>query len=147
MEMACEERRDFADLLAGLSPQQWEEPSLCESWRVKDVVAHVLSYDELSRWELVRRFAKGALVPNRVNAIGVAEYATRSPKQLTDLMRACIPPRGLTAGFGGMIALVDGMVHQQDIRRALGIPRATPTSRSHSARRRPMRSCTTTCPG
>ena len=129
MEMACEERRDFADLLAGLSPQQWEEPSLCESWRVKDVVAHVLSYDELSRWELVRRFAKGALVPNRVNAIGVAEYATRSPKQLTDLMRACIPPRGLTAGFGGMIALVDGMVHQQDIRRALGIPRVIPPQR------------------
>jgi uncharacterized protein (TIGR03083 family) len=129
MEMACEERRDFADLLAGLPPQQWEEPSLCKSWRVKDVVAHVLSYDELSRWELVRRFAKGAFVPNRVNAIGVAEYATRSPKQLTDLMRACIPPRGLTAGFGGMIALVDGMIHQQDIRRALGIPRVIPPQR------------------
>lgn len=30
MQMACEERRDFADLLAELSPQQWEQPSLCE---------------------------------------------------------------------------------------------------------------------
>lgn len=124
MQMACEEREEFAMLLAGLSTDQWEQPSLCERWRVRDVVAHVLSYDELGRWGLVKRFGKGWFVPNRVNAIGVAEYATRSPEQLTELARACICPRGLTAGFGGMIALVDGTIHQQDIRRPLGIPRA-----------------------
>jgi hypothetical protein len=31
--------------------------------------------------------------------------------------------------FGGRIALADGMVHQQDIRRALGIPRSIPPER------------------
>lgn len=129
MQMACEEREEFADLLAGLSPEQWEHPSLCERWRVRDVVAHVLSYDELSRWQVVRRFVRGGLVPSRVNAIGVAEYARRSPDQLTELMRACIPPRGFMAAFGGMPALVDGMVHHQDIRRPLGIPRAIPPTR------------------
>jgi uncharacterized protein (TIGR03083 family) len=129
MQMACEERRDFADLIAGLSPDQWEQPSLCERWRVRDVVAHVLSYEELSRWGLVKRFAKGAFVPHRVNAVGVAEYAIRSPEQLVALARASIRPRGLTAGFGGMIALVDGMIHQQDIRRPLGIPRTIPPQR------------------
>jgi uncharacterized protein (TIGR03083 family) len=129
MRMACEERQDFADLLAGLSPDQWEQPSLCERWRVRDVVAHVLSYEELSRWGLVMRFAKGGFLPNRVNAVGVAEYATRSPEQLTELARVSIRPRGLTAGFGGMIALVDGMIHQQDIRRPLGIPRTIPSAR------------------
>lgn len=132
MRLACQEREDFADLLAGLSPEQWDHPSLCEGWRVHNVVAHVLSYDELSRWQVVRRFAKGGLVVSRINAIGVAEYADRSPDQLTELMRACIPPRGFTAGFGGVIALVDGMIHQQDIRRPLGIGRAIP----------PMRLCT-----
>jgi uncharacterized protein (TIGR03083 family) len=129
MQMACEEREEFANLLAGLSPQQWEHPSLCELWRVHDVVAHVISFDELSRWGLVWRFVKGGLIPDRVNAIGVAEYARRSPEQLVDLIRACIPPRGLTSGFGGMIALVDGMIHQQDIRRALGITRTIPPQR------------------
>ena len=59
--------------------QQWEQPSLCERWRVRDVVAHVLSYDELSRWALVKRFAKGGFLPNRVNAVGVAEYSTDHP--------------------------------------------------------------------
>ncbi|MBO0882983.1 MAG: maleylpyruvate isomerase family mycothiol-dependent enzyme [Mycobacterium sp.] len=129
MQMACEEREDFAELLAGLSPEQWEQTTLCERWRVRDVVAHVLSYDELSCWQLVRRFANGLLLPNRINTIGVTEYASQSPEQLTELMRTCIPPRGLTAGFGGMIALVDGMIHQQDIRRPLGIGRAIPPKR------------------
>jgi uncharacterized protein (TIGR03083 family) len=129
MQMACEEREDFADFLDGLSPEQWEQPSLCELWRVRDVVAHVISYEELSRWQLVRRFAKGGLVPPCVNAIGVAEYAGRSPRQLSELMRTCIPPRGLTSAFGGMIALVDGMIHQQDIRRPLGIGRVIPPQR------------------
>src|SRR5581483_302041 len=123
MQFACDEREDFYDLLAGLTPEQWEQPSLCEKWRVRDVVAHVLSYDDLSRPALVWRFVRGGVVPSRVNQVGVNEYAKRSPAELTELMRACIPPRGLTAGFGGMIALVDGMVHQQDIRRPLGIPR------------------------
>ena len=97
--------------------------------RVRDVVAHVLSFDELSRWQLVGRFVKGGFLPPRINAIGVAEYAARSPEQLAELMRACIPPRGFTAAFGGMIALVDGMIHQQDIRRPLGIPRLIPEQR------------------
>lgn len=67
--------------------------------------------------------------PRRVNAIGVAEYAGRSPRQLCELMRTSIPPRGHTSAFGGMIALVDGMIHQQDIRRPLGIGRVIPPDR------------------
>jgi uncharacterized protein (TIGR03083 family) len=129
MQMACEEREDFAEFLDGLSPEQWEQPSLCELWRVRDVVAHVISFEELSRWQLVRRFAKGGFVPPRVNAIGVAEYTGRSPRQLIELMRMCIPPRGLTSAFGGVIALVDGMIHQQDIRRPLGMGRVIPPER------------------
>ena len=95
MQMACEEREDFANFLDELSSEQWERPSLCELWRVRDVVAHVISYEELSRWQLVRRFAKGGFVPPRVNAIGVAEYAGRSPRQLCELMRTSIPHAAL----------------------------------------------------
>jgi uncharacterized protein (TIGR03083 family) len=38
-------------------------------------------------------------------------------------------PRGLTAGFGGRIALTDGVIHHQDIRRPLGLPRTIPAER------------------
>jgi uncharacterized protein (TIGR03083 family) len=46
--LARDERADFATFLSTLSPQQWEVPTLCAGWRVRDVVAHVISYDELS---------------------------------------------------------------------------------------------------
>jgi len=36
---------------------------------------------------------------------------------------------GITAMFGSDIALTDGMVHHQDIRRALGHPRTVPEGR------------------
>jgi len=129
MEMACQEREDLAGLLAELTPGQWEQPSLCDRWRVRDVVAHIIGYDELSRLGLIRRFAKGGFLPNRINQVGVDDYRTRSPDELRQIVARHLQPRGLTAGFGGMIALVDGMIHQQDIRRALGIRRTIPSDR------------------
>lgn len=39
MTLAREEREDFAAFLAGLTAQQWDSPSLCGGWRVRDVVA------------------------------------------------------------------------------------------------------------
>jgi uncharacterized protein (TIGR03083 family) len=129
MDLARQEREDFAALLTDLSPEQWEAPTLCDHWRVREVAAHVISYDELDRLGLVARFAKGWFLLDRINAVGVADYATRSPQQLSELIRVHAEPSGLTAGFGGMIALVDGMIHQQDIRRPLGLPRDIPAER------------------
>lgn len=126
MQLARAEREEFAALLEGLTPQQWDSSTLCERWRVRDVVAHVIGYDPLSRAELLRRMAKGLVTPGGANAVGVAEYAQKSPEALTALMREYAVPHGLTSGFGGKIALTDGMIHQQDIRRPLGIPRSIP---------------------
>lgn len=35
------ERRGLAELLASLTDEQWETPSLCAGWRVRDVAAHL----------------------------------------------------------------------------------------------------------
>jgi len=48
---------------------------------------------------------------------------------LVEFLGDHLTPRGLTAGFGGMIALVDGLIHHQDIRRSLHQPRTVPTDR------------------
>jgi uncharacterized protein (TIGR03083 family) len=123
-QMACDEREEFASFLDGLTSDQWSGPTLCELWTVRDVAIHTVSYDELSAARLVGRFLKGRLNTDRINAIGVADYADRSPEQITALIRAHAEPHGLTGGFGGRIALTDGMIHQQDIRRSIGLPRS-----------------------
>ena len=129
MALARAERAEFAALLHELTPEQWEAPTLCTEWPVRDVVAHVISYEELDKRALVRRYVRGRFVPRRVNAVGVAEYAGHRPEQLVELLERHLQPRGLTAGFGGRIALVDGLIHQQDIRRPLGIGRDIPGDR------------------
>ena len=112
-----------------LSPEQWRAPTLCDRWSVHDVVAHAISFDELGAGDLIRRFARGLLIVDRINQVGVADYANRSPEQLVALIREYARPHGLTAGFGGRVALTDNMIHQQDIRRPLGIPRTIPADR------------------
>lgn len=127
MEMARAERTDLAGFLVTLTPQEWGAPSLCTKWTVKDVVAHVISYEELGAIGLVKRFVKGRIV--RANEAGVEDFAALSPQQLLQFLDNHLTPQGLTAGFGGMIALVDGTIHHQDIRRALGKPRTVPEDR------------------
>lgn len=127
MDMAYEERSDLASFLQTLAPEEWNAPSLCDDWTVKDVVAHIVSYEELNVIGLVKRFAKGRFV--HANEVGVKEFAPMSPDDLMDFLRRHLHPQGLTAGFGGMIALIDGTIHHQDIRRALRRPRAVPVDR------------------
>jgi uncharacterized protein (TIGR03083 family) len=129
MSQARAEREDLRDLLAGLSPEQWRTPSLCAGWSVHDVVAHMLSYEELGARQLAERFLRGRLSVDRVNEIGRREYAARSSAQLIQLLDDHLEPVGLTAGMGGAIALTDGMIHQQDIRRPLALPRTISAER------------------
>jgi uncharacterized protein (TIGR03083 family) len=125
--LAHDERADLAEFLTTLTPEQWEAPSLCTKWSVKDVVAHVVSYEDLGIGGLVGRFAKGLVV--NANQVGVDEFSHLTPEELVAYLREHLNPSGLTAGFGGMIGFVDATVHHQDIRRALDRPRAIPSDR------------------
>jgi uncharacterized protein (TIGR03083 family) len=127
--LARDERADLAAFLARLPPERWQEPTLCARWRVRDVVAHIISYDELNVHELVAHAVRGRLRPSRVNALTLARYRTISSEQLLDLLTGHLWPRGLPAALGGRVALVEAIVHHQDIRRPLGRPRSIPPER------------------
>jgi uncharacterized protein (TIGR03083 family) len=121
-ELARDERLEFADFLAGLTPRQWDSPTLCAGWSVRDVVAHCVSFEGLTPGALAVRFFEGRLRTDRINALAVAALSDRSTDQLLTILRDNVEPRGLGAGFGGRIALTDNMI-QQDIRRPLGVAR------------------------
>ncbi len=129
MGLARDERLDLADLLATLTPEQWAAPTLCARWCVRDVIAHVYSYEELSLAHVAVRMARSRFNTDRANAIGVAALAATSNDDLLAYAREHVQPRGLTAMMGGKIALTDGMIHQQDIRRPLRLPRDIPAAR------------------
>lgn len=125
--MATAERTDLADFLATLTPQQWAAPSLCERWRVRDVVAHVMSFDRISLLGMVRRVIRGRII--HANQVAVDELASLSTEQLLHRLRAQLRPQGLATTLGGRLALLDVTIHHQDIRRPLGMPREIPVER------------------
>jgi uncharacterized protein (TIGR03083 family) len=133
LELARDERLAFADFLAGLTPEQWAAPSLCAGWTVRDVAAHCVSFEGISGGQLAVRFLKGRLQTDRINELAVADLAGDSTEHLIDLLRDNALPDGLGAGFGGRVALTDNMIHQQDIRRPLGLVRTIPAERLRAA--------------
>lgn len=128
--MATAERTDLADLLETLTPGQWEAPSLCEDWRVRDVVAHVMSFDGVTLLGMFRRAIRGRFV--HINQVGVDELASLTTEQLLHRLRTQLRPQGLATTLGGRLALLDVTIHHQDIRRPLGMLRQIPADRLRS---------------
>ena len=129
MPLAEEERVDLLALLRELTPAQWDATSLCTDWRVRDVATHIVSYDELSKGATVATFLRGGLRPGRVNEVALIRFKNLDFDGIIDLVARNQRPTGLPSGFQGGIALTDGTIHQQDIRRALGRPRTIPERR------------------
>ncbi|NGN95274.1 maleylpyruvate isomerase family mycothiol-dependent enzyme [Nocardioides sp. KC13] len=127
--LATAERRDLADFLETLTPEQWDQPSLCRGWSVRDVVAHMISYEEVGLLGFFGRFARQGFRFGRMNQSRLEEFGTRSPEELVAYVRAHAKPSGPTAVADARIGLTDGLIHHQDIRRALGKPRQVPAER------------------
>ena len=129
MPLAEEERADLLALLRELTRAQWDAPSLCSEWRVRDVATHIVSFDELSIPGTVATFLRGGLRAGRVNEVALSRYRGLDSDGILDLVARNQRPSGLPSGFSGGIALTDGTIHHQDIRRALGLPRTIPEHR------------------
>ncbi|MBV9513123.1 MAG: maleylpyruvate isomerase family mycothiol-dependent enzyme [Mycobacteriaceae bacterium] len=139
LDMVRDERQDLANMLSKLAPDQWGHGTLCNRWRVRDVAAHVISYDDLTFPQILKRRildARGSM--NRFNAIGINNYAHLTTAELVELIYRRAYPRGYMAAFGGTIGLLDAMIHQQDIRRPLDIRRTVPAERLYTALQRSL---------
>jgi hypothetical protein len=72
---------------------------------VRDVVAHVISYDALDTRGLLAYVLQGRFRPDQVNAAALARYGSRSREQLLALLTDHLQPGGLPAALGGRVAL------------------------------------------
>ncbi len=132
MQLAEAERRDLLSLAESLSAEQWATPSLCAGWSVQDVITHVVSYEDLPRAEMATLTVQARGNPARLNEL-VVERLSGSTEELLDRLRRHLVPTGLTAQFHGRVALTDGVIHRQDVRRPLGLGTDVPHDRLASA--------------
>ena len=125
-----EENADFSAYLHTLEAGDWERASLCEGWRVRDVVGHILYGNELHLWTLPFRLARYGFSSDRSGkAYSIARAEGRSPAELVRAFDERDPWAGTCRVFPPRLTLLDRLVHHQDIRRALGHPRVIPEER------------------
>ena len=115
----------LAALGRSLSPEQWAAPSLCEGWRVCDVYGH-MTYGGVTP---MRKIVPVLLVKyrgnlNRGSAVESVRYADTHPQPalLAEFERSAHHPVGIGKRIKPHELHMDHIVHELDIRRALGLP-------------------------
>jgi uncharacterized protein (TIGR03083 family) len=126
-----EENADFSAFLHTLSPEDWERPSLCAGWRVRDVVGHILYGNELSLWTLPYKLGRFGFSSDRSGKhYSIQRAEGRAPEQLLAEFDNRNPWAGTSSVFPARLNLMDRLVHHQDIRRALDLRREIPIERT-----------------
>ncbi len=120
------ERRALAADLRGLSAEDWDKPSLCGKWTVRDVLAHMTSGAKLTPPAFFGKMIGSGFNFDKVQEQGVAAQRGATPADTLanfESVQTSVkhPPGPTQTWLGEMI------VHSEDIRRALGIGHKYPT--------------------
>jgi uncharacterized protein (TIGR03083 family) len=121
------QRRALADLVDERPDDDWERPSLCAEWRVRDVVAHVALTPRspgLGTIVLMGLRARGDF--DGVNRDMARDYAVRAPARLVADLRETADSRRKPAITTLDNLLFDVPVHVQDVAVPLGIEHLMP---------------------
>ncbi|WP_458689319.1 maleylpyruvate isomerase family mycothiol-dependent enzyme [Nocardia tengchongensis] len=121
------ERNSLHDMMSTLSETQWNQESLCENWRNRDVVAHVvLSAQPSTAAILVGLVRSGGNLHGMIRDTAIRYAKSTTTAELLAHLRATVPLRKTTLGTTPADRLMDLLVHGQDIAIPLGITREMP---------------------
>jgi uncharacterized protein (TIGR03083 family) len=135
-DMYGAERADIHAFLASLTPAQWDEPSLCEGWLVRDVAVHLLVDEPLEQLGVARAFAKAATFKfsvHRINQWWITRNRGRPAPEIVAAFGGPWRPGRISKMLGPTTGIRAVVIHHQDMRRALGIPRVVPEERVRAA--------------
>ncbi|CAN5807209.1 maleylpyruvate isomerase family mycothiol-dependent enzyme [soil metagenome] len=125
-----DENAELSAFLHTLDPEDWDRPSLCAGWRVRDVVGHILDGNELRLSTLPLRLARFGFSSDRSGKHHSIQRAEgRDPAELLRDFDRRDPWAGTGRVFPPRLVLLDRLAHHQDIRRALGHLRTVPERR------------------
>jgi uncharacterized protein (TIGR03083 family) len=123
-----ERRLSVADLLDDLGPEEWDRPTLCAEWRVRDVAAHLTQQQLTVRDELKMLALWRGSVENMTRDAARRKARSASPAQLVAELRETAASRRHTVGVTQLECLIDLLVHEQDIALPLGRRREMPAA-------------------
>ena len=127
------ESSDVGSLMDELDDAEFDCPTLCDGWRTRDVVSHMIVGHTRPLPSMMLLLAKhGFNVPEASRSVSVRYGAAHSPAEIRATWHQVVDGR-VMKGLGKVVstkeAFVDHLIHHQDIRRPLGRPRSIPTDR------------------
>ena len=129
-DLFFEERDSIVQTLRSLTPEQWDAPSLCEGWRVRDVVGHLTTGFEMSLPAVFVKTARAGFSINKASARAGVETGARPTEQLTQGLESITGLSGFAKLIGYAKLVPDVTIHHEDIRRAVGLaPHDVPAER------------------
>lgn len=129
-----QERLHLAALLETLTPLEWQHPSLCAGWSVRDVAAHLTLISEPPPWTTFLAEGVGARGnPHRLNTAMSKLRARRPTDDLVAALRATAASRRLPVVTDRRNVLFDLLVHMQDVAVPLGREVAMPPDAATAA--------------
>src|SRR5215472_13786325 len=129
-EAIAAERRELADVLAGLPKQAWDAPSLCAGWRVREVVAHMTMPFRYSAARFAAELARsGGRFDAMSDRVARRDAAAISAADLLSILRDNATNPWKPPGGGHVGALTHDVIHGLDITVPLGIGRRVPEDR------------------
>lgn len=120
------ERRALADDLSSLTEAQWDTPSLCDEWTVRDVLAHMTATAKISPGAFFGKMISSGFSLTKVQAKDIARERGSSPAETLANFKAIFDSRKSPPGPKDTW-LGEVVVHSSDIRRPLGIDHQFPT--------------------
>ena len=109
-------RLAIADLLEGLTTQEWEHPSLCTGWRVRDVAAHLaLGTSAPPVRVMLREAVRHAGTSIASTTTWPSATLNDRPAMITNELRQNAGSRDLPAVTNYRNIVFDVLVHGQDI--------------------------------
>ena len=120
------ERASMADLLESLSEAEWAKPSLCSGWTVRDVATHLTLGPQTTVSRAVVEIVRARGSFNRMVDRTARRHAARPVDQLITELHGIVGSRRLAPGQKLADALMDVLVHGQDIAVPLGRRRQMP---------------------
>ncbi|MCF2528077.1 maleylpyruvate isomerase family mycothiol-dependent enzyme [Yinghuangia soli] len=126
------QRAAIADLLDDLAPDEWDVPSLCSAWRVRDVAAHLtLAHMPAGRATLAVLRARGSF--HRMIRDTAVRQARLPAEQFAPMLRAMVGSRRTAPLITPLEPLIDSLVHGQDIAIPLARDLPMPTAAAATA--------------
>jgi uncharacterized protein (TIGR03083 family) len=109
------EQADFVALAQQLTAEQWSAPSWCADWSVHEVILHAALHTHRTLREVIR---------------GDDQQEVQRRRESHDALIALLgAPVNTRLSWDSTLQLDELLIHQQDVRRPLGIARVIPSDR------------------